>query len=136
MDVENFSQGSDMWGTRIPRLDPPVRAGTQQPDPLGGTSGAIFPYPTPEGEHGFAFPGGLTDTAIKACQRGEMPNMDPQQCSTLKGSTFDVGFFMFNTLGKYFKAAGKTVDFQLCNSSNDCSEFAPTPEARDVNQLR
>ncbi len=144
MDVENFAQGRDLWGTSVPRLSEPVRAGildgagNLKRDPMGGVSGAIFPYASPEGEHGFAFPGELTDKAVKQCLRTCTSTAagDPCDCNDLVGETYDVGFFMFNMLGSYFASGGKELSFDYCNSSNDCASFPPPPTQRDPATLR
>ena len=143
IDVELFSRDSngaptDWWGDDVPRLGTPVRAGTDQMDVLGGVSGAIFPLTNPHGEHGFAFPGAMTDKAITQCKRActQMGGDDPCSCEDLDGVTYDIGFFMFNVLGKYFKAGGKQVDFDVCNGRDNCGDVPTTPLLRDVSTLR
>ena len=139
IDVENFSQGTDLWGTDIPRLTPPIRAGLQSKDTLGGYSGAIFPYAVPTGQHGFPFPGEQLDQRRKPC-RDECRNTHGDRTGVACGcdqlTTFDTGFFMFNVLGKYFKSGGMAVDFDLCNSSDDCDGIPAAPPARPDSELR
>ena len=142
IDVELFSRGldgkpTDMWGEGNPRLSSPVRSATDLTDALGGTSGAIFPFTKPDGEHGFAFPGALTDKAIASCKRActQTGGEDPCNCAALEGETFDIGFFMFNMFGRYFRSAGTAVDFDLCNSRDDCSDIPPVPVQREISTL-
>ena len=82
VDVENFSDGNDIWGTNIPRLDPPLRLASTTDswgNELAGMSGAAFPYPVPQGEHGFALPGEMTDWAIDICR--ETYGSNAEQCT-------------------------------------------------------
>ena len=58
LDIELFSEGQDVWtALDVPRSMTPLRSGLSRPDRLGGYSGAIFPYSSPAGQHGFNFPG-------------------------------------------------------------------------------
>lgn len=120
IDVENFSQGTDLWGETVPRLEQPLHLGLDHEDPLGGVSGAIFPYAVPEGQHGFAFPGEMTDWVQAQCRADctEMGGEDPCGCSEARG--FDVGYFMFNMLGRYLSSGGQDLSTDLCNSRGDC----------------
>ncbi|MEE2901073.1 MAG: hypothetical protein VYC39_02030 [Myxococcota bacterium] len=171
MDVENFSQNSDRWAnwtrtssmtwsstiamdtrfgvdSNVPRLAAPIRAGlynmdgSERIDPLGGRSGAIFPYPVPRGEHGFAFPGALTEQHIRDCKRECSDETCKASCETLDGKTFDVGFFMFNMLARYFSTDGKEFNDSLCNSNSSCVDkngvphIPPVPPKRDETTLR
>lgn len=135
LDVENFSQGRDMWGTDIPRLDPPLRLGFERRDRKGGISASIFPFAVPGGQHGFDFPGVMSDDAKKRCRERctERVGTDPCGCSRLQ--SFDIGFFMFNMLGRYFASGGTVLDPSLCNSSNDCPDLPSAPAARDRARL-
>ncbi len=134
LDVENFSEGGDMFGTEVPRYETPLRIGFDTTDRLGGKSAAIFPYNVPTGQHGFDMPGAMTDKARKACadQCTEMGD-DPCGCSKLE--TYDVGFFMMNMIGKYFSSGGTELSTDLCQSRNDCSYLSPLPPARDLATL-
>jgi hypothetical protein len=129
VDVENFSQGTDRWGTDVPRLDPPLRLGLTATDPLGGVSGSIFPYAVPGGQHGFAFPGEMTDEVKEDCRRacGE-----PNGCGCEALQPFDIGFYMFNMLGRYFSTAGRELPTDLCASRDDCSWKQSPPALRDA----
>lgn len=134
IDVENFSQGTDRWGTDVPRLDPPLRLGLGSVDAKGGISGAIFPYAVPEGQHGFAFPGEMTDDVRQDCRRAcTEQGPDPCGCGALR--PFDVGFFMFNMLGRYFSTSGAELSADLCNSRDDCAWKVAPPAERDRTAL-
>ncbi len=126
MDIEDFGHGEDLWTGLIPRLDPPFRA--YGPDSLGGISGSIFPYPTPEGQHGFAFPGAQIDTlrarCAAACPAG-------QDCGCATATTFDVGSFMFGMMGEWIESGGMTLNPDLCHSRRDCPGVPPPPGPRD-----
>ncbi len=120
IDVENFASGGDMFGTNIPRLNPPLRIGMGELDPLGGYSAALFPYPEPRGRHGFDFPGGMTERARDKC-RAECAVVgppDPCGCDALQ--TFDLGYFMINMIATYFVSDGAELSADLCQSSDDC----------------
>jgi hypothetical protein len=135
LDVENFSQGTDIWGADVPRLDPPLHLfANRGPDGTdwGGYSGAIFPYPVPEGMHGFPFPGQLTDQAIRLCERA-CP--EGERCACDEVETFDVGLFIFNMFGTYVRTNGGELSVDLCNSRNDCPGFLPPPEPRPASEL-
>ncbi len=136
IDVENFSQGTDMWGESVPRLDEPLHLWTDTgPDgqDWGGYSGSIFPYPDPDGEHGFDFPGQSNDKARQQC-RDACPEGEDCGCSTLE--VFDVGWFMFNMMGRYFATDAAEVPTDLCMSRNDCDWIAPVPERRDRTEFQ
>jgi hypothetical protein len=94
----------------------------------------IFPYPKPDGQHGFAFPGGQSEAAARAC-RDACPEGETCDCSDL--GTFDVGWFMFNVMGRYMASGGTDWSIDLCNSSNDCEGpgFAERPAARPFNEI-
>lgn len=130
MDIENFSNGTDMWSTTIPRLDPPLRLVADvdvDGAEMGGYGGAIFTYATPEGQHGFALPGELTDKAIAACE--EAGGMD---CDMLVGETFDVGWYMFHMIGGFLRNGGQGYPIlETCNVKQDCNDLPPTPAERD-----
>jgi len=134
LDVENFSGGSDMFGTEVPRLDPPLRLGLGATDPLGGKSAAIFPYNVPTGQHGFDFPGMMTDKAREQC-REQCTEMGPDPCGCDTLETFDIGYFMMNMVGRYFGSAGHVLSTDLCMSRNDCDNLPAAPTNRDVMTL-
>lgn len=135
LDIENFSQGTDIWGEEIPRMDPPAHLWsdkTIEGEDRGGLSGAIFPYPIPEGQHGFPFPGELPDQAIAKCKR-ECPEGDACDCENAK--TFDTGSFVFNQLGRWFKSNAREMETDLCLSSNDCDWEVDPPSFRPNDEL-
>lgn len=127
LDVENFSEGTDMWGDTVPRHPTPLRLWGR--DALGGVSGAIFPYAVPTGQHGFAFPGEMTDDARRRC-RDTCPAGQDCGCATL--ATYDVGQFMFNMLGRYFASGGTELVADLCGSRDDCTWRQEPPPAREA----
>jgi hypothetical protein len=124
-DVENFSQGTDMWASEIPRLSPALHLGFMTADPVGGVSAAIFPFPQPDGQHAFDYPGSQIDEARSragcpaACGDGG-PVADPCSCGT---HVFDIGQFMFNLLGHYVASGGTALSDDLCQSRNDCPDI-------------
>lgn len=134
LDVENFSEGLDMWGATIPRLDPPIRLGLNgEKDALGGVSAAIFPFPEPKGAHGFNFPGVERDDIRKAngctyktCDAAAPPT---NPCSCDAPAPFDTGTYLFNMLGHYLGSGGKEVVLDHCMADNSCG-FIPAPPAR------
>lgn len=137
LDVENFSQDTDLWAGQVPRLEQPLHLWSDtSPDgrDRGGISGVIFPYPKPDGQHGFAFPGGQTESAIRAC-RDACPEGETCDCTNLE--VFDVGWFMFNAMGRYMASGGTDWSIDLCNSRNDCEGpgFADPPAARPFNEI-
>jgi hypothetical protein len=135
MDVDNFSETGDMWGTNLPRLDPPLRLGFGKKDAGGGYSAAIFPLSEPTGTHGFDFPGQMIDKARRYCRRAckETEGDDPCGCATLK--TFDIGNFMLNLLGNYFASEGQQLEIKPCFSEDNCPERPQPPELREINTL-
>jgi hypothetical protein len=136
LDVENFSGGDDMFGTEVPRFEPPLRVGFDKTDRLGGKSAAIFPYNVPGGQHGFDFPGAMVDKARAQCVENCTETMgdDPCGCSTLE--TFDIGNFMMNMVGLYFRSGGTELSADLCMSRDDCGDVPNSPPAaRDIATL-
>jgi hypothetical protein len=127
IDVEDFSGDDDLWTGQVPRLDPPLRIGLDQTDPFGGISGAIFPYPKPEGQHGFAQPGEEIDKMRRRCRQ---QCSEPAGCDCDNATVFDTGRFMFNVLGEYFASGGKKLNLDRCNAFNSCDFEEPQPEHR------
>jgi hypothetical protein len=147
MDVEDFSDDGDLWrDDQIPRLSTPLRlVKDDKLCELGpeecGKSGAIFPYPRPEGQHGFAFPGDFTDRERERCKVECTTEGAPFPCDACgslepKDVSFDIGYFMFNMLGRYAATGGKEVSFDHCNSRNDCDYLPESPAAREITELR
>ncbi len=141
LDVENFSEGMDVWGDQVPRLDEPLHLGFGETDPLGGQSAAIFPLPEPHGAHGFAFPGEETDIGRDKCRAACAAAGDcaTAGCDTLR--VWDLGNYLFNMIGFHMQSGGKTIrsggsdtdDF--CMAYDDCAEFPELPENRDISTL-
>ncbi len=136
MDVENFSEGDDIWGDNVPRLDPPLRLAG--PDSNNRVSGAFFGYARPYGEHGFPLPYELRTRVREACL-AECPEGDDCDCFSL--TTFDPSFFYLNMMGHFLGTGGRDISTDLCLSANDCNcdpevdgEHCPSwpepPEAR------
>ncbi len=143
MDIENFSGDNDLWaGLKIPRLDPPLRLGFDRSDTLrspisgpDGVSAAIFPFPKPEGEHGFDFPGGFIDTARAKCTAA-CTTGDGCGCADISAANhFDIGSFMFNMMARYLATGGSEVSADACLSRDDCDFFEPVPTVRDLSGL-
>lgn len=131
LDVENFSEGTDMWGEDQPRHDEPFHFWSDtdvEGNPRGGITGAIFPLPVPDGMHGFPFPGDLTDQHLENC-RETCEEDDGCGCDELV--PFDIGNFMFNTLGRYMRSGAQEFSIDMCNSTNDCDDFPPLPPVRN-----
>jgi hypothetical protein len=138
IDIENFSEGNDLWGTNVPRLDPPLRLYRQETDVYGndlaGPSGAIFPYTIPQGQHGFALPGQMTDQALQLCKERNGSAAPECTASLIIGEAYDVGWDMFHTMGSFF--LGKTDPFGgQCNSKQVCNDVKDTPPVREFAEL-
>jgi hypothetical protein len=139
MDVENFSGGEDIWGDNIPRLDPGLNLIMQEDmwgNDLGGFSGAIFPYAIPQGQHGFALPGEMTDWAMEIC-RLQKGDTDPSCTATaMVGNTYDVGWAMFHLFGQYILFGDtRSPDIAGCWSRDSCSDLPDPPPERLPEQL-
>jgi hypothetical protein len=147
VDVENFSFNpatgdfDDMWGHNIPRLEPGGLNLVMETDMWGnrlrGPSGAVFPYAIPEGQHGFALPGEMTDWAISLCR--ETHGSDAPQCapSEIIGKAYDVGWFVFHGIARYFRSGGRQYPFfPGCYTQSACNDLPPPPEARPLETLR
>ncbi len=139
LDIENFSQGTDMWGATIPRKKDPFRIGFDTTDKLGGKSAAIFPYTVPEGQHGFDMPGEMTDKFRKQCIAACATPEDADPCGCTSKPTFDVGLFLFHMMGRYMVSGGTFLDTDLCQSADDCTgkpfAWGTPPAARDTTTL-
>ena len=123
VDIELFSEGEDVWTQiDIPRLNAPLRSGLSQPDLLGGYSGAIFPYSSPEGQHGFNFPGVDQDIYIERCRAecSEGDNACLDTCSNAYLGRFDIGLFFFNLIGEYIRSQGTEWVIKPCFSDDSC----------------
>ena len=132
LDVENFSNGTDLWGPRLPRLDPPIRALRTYEELDDAFSGAIFVYSIPEGQHGFAQPGEQTDQKILECGDGQFNDT----CRDLwRGNVFDVGWFMFHTIGAFVTNPTSSPIGINCNTREQCNALAPPPDERAPGDL-
>ncbi|MBL4688925.1 MAG: hypothetical protein JKY37_30320 [Nannocystaceae bacterium] len=137
VDVENFSEGTDMWEDNLTRLDPGLHLVMDEDmwgNKLNGLSGAIFPFAIPEGQHGFPLPGQMTDSAIQLCK--ERNGSGAPECATdlIVGKTFDTGWYMFHLIGKYL--AGSTNLFDpTCVSRTTCDYAPEFPEPRPLDSL-
>lgn len=134
IDVDNFSAATDPWGMDIPRLDPPLRLGADTNDALGGKSAAIFPYPRPSGQHGFDFPGAMRDKGEQACldKCAASGDADGDNCGCADEEFFDIGSFVMNVIGQYFRSEGQELSFDLCHSRDDCGDVPPSPPPREI----
>lgn len=136
MDIANFAQGNDMWGDNLPRLDPPMRSmtntTTSQGHSVPGFSGAVFTYASPEGQHGFALPGELTDKAVEKCVED---GGTQAECDALEGETFDVGWYMFHSFGSFITKPDVSPFGDKCNTKEQCNDIPPTPAERPESML-
>ncbi len=97
MDVDYYSNVQmNNDGFDVPRLDPPLRLQAQS-DVLGGWRGMMLPMVLPTGKHGFSGP-------------------DPSL-------PWNLGGFMFVTMGRYMSTDGKSFDLQACNIDFSCDYF-------------
>ncbi len=130
LDIENFSLGADEWGASIPRLEPASHLVTNTlPDgrELDAWSGALFPYPVPEGQHGFPFPGESQDASQKHC---EQACPEAGTCDCENAPAFDIGWFMFNMIGAWFENPTERPSFDQCFATNDCPGAPVAPPRR------
>lgn len=135
VDVENFSEGNDIWGDNIPRLDEPLHLVSTRDsfgNDTGGYSGAVFPYAVPMGQHGFALPGQMTDWALELCDPNEQSCADDD----VIGQTYDVGWAMFHMMGTFMLHPDTNPIQSRCWSKEACNDLPPTPEERDSAELR
>jgi hypothetical protein len=138
LDVENFSDGEDPWLDDLPRMDVPMRlwgddafcSDAAPYDKLPcGVSGLMLPLTSTTGKHGFDFPGKWIEQGRARCvsdctaeKTDELP--DPCGCKTLE--VWDIGTFMFHTLGRYFASGGTSWNVDPCNASGTCKGM-PVP---------
>ena len=143
LDVENFSQGIDPWLDDIPRLDEPVRlvkedafcadSGPYAKLPCG-VSGLMLPHTSLTGKHGFDFPGQWIEQGRARCEdectdEETEDNDDPCGCQNLE--VFDIGTFIFHTLGRYLASGGAEWNVDLCNGTGDCGDMPEPLKWRD-----
>lgn len=156
LDVENFSQGTDPWLDDVPRLDKPVRlykedefCGQSEPyDKLEcGISGLMLPQTSLTGKHGFDFPGQWVEQGRDRCtnectKEATEEDDDPCGCDTLE--VFDIGTFIFHTLGRYLSSGGTQWNVDPCNGTGTCGDMPepldwrddPTGDAFDLDELK
>ncbi|MFO0633481.1 MAG: hypothetical protein U0168_11585 [Nannocystaceae bacterium] len=139
VDIENFSGGTDIWGDSIPRLDPPLRLATNRDlwgNELGGTSAATFPYAIPQGQHGFPLPGEMTDWAIKICRETLGSSAPECDADAIVGKTFDIGWFMFHTFGRFLRRPELNPYAIGCVTKDPCNEIPMVPPPRAPDELQ
>ena len=143
LDVENFSTGLDPWLDDIPRLAEPVRlvgedAFCSDDGPYAklpcGVSGLMLPHTSLTGKHGFDFPGQWVEQGRDRCASEcalevteDAP--DPCDCETLE--VFDIGTFVFNTLGRYLASGGTDWNVDVCNGLGTCGDMPEPLDWRD-----
>jgi len=133
VDVENFSDGNDIWGDNIPRLDPPLRLVSRTDmwgNDLGAMSGAVFPYAVPQGQHGFALPGEMTDWALAICRETNGSNAPECSPEAIVGEVYDVGWFMFHTFGKFLRNLDEAPWAIGCFDKDPCNAIPAVPAVR------
>lgn len=135
IDVENFSQGTDLWGDDVPRLDPPLRLYSdtdRDGNYMGGFNGSIFPLPVPGGAHGFPFPGEMVDWEIEACEAA----CETEDCGCSDEEYWDTGRYLFNMFGLFMRSGGTELDDDMCNAFNSCEGFiTEAPPRRSLEEL-
>ena len=138
MDVDNWSEGTDVYGDSVPRLDPPLRLIGEDTLCAGetcGLSGAIFPFQDPTGKHDIHPPGHYRDLAVQAC-KDACDEGDSDCASECKDApTFDVGFFFMNVFGEYLRTGGTSLNFDPCQSRDDCPGLPEPPAPRPESEL-
>lgn len=134
-DIEVLSGGDDIWGAGYPRLSPPLHAGADRADKLGGRSAALFPLTRDTGQHGFDFPGAMIDDARERCRNScqQTGGSDPCNCKSLV--TYDVGNYLLNMAGEFLSNDGKVLTFDTCHSSDTCAYKKTAPAARPAASL-
>ena len=136
LDVENFSQGmNDIWGPNYPRLDPPLHIGFNRTDKLGGKSAAVFTLTKDTGQHGFDFPGAMTDEFRDKCRQECTQSGGTDPCNCRNAMPYDVGAFLLNMASHYLATDGHDLNPDLCNSRGDCDYIPPAPPVRTLAEL-
>ena len=115
---------------------------TQTADPfhnpqngLGNVGRCGFNEQSQPGQHGFALPGQMTDWAIAIC-RETYGSTDPQcDADNFVGKTYDVGWFMFHTFGKFLKEPGTVPYAYGCWQKQGCNNIGEVPPPRDAASL-
>jgi hypothetical protein len=134
LDIERFSDGMpNKWGASYPQSSQALRIGVGEKDVFGGESGVAFPLSLDVGEHVFTPPGGMLDEAITECQFECFNSGDPA-CTCDDVDSFDIGFFIVNTIGRWFASGATSIDYDLCNSRNNCADIPPLPSLRSTDE--
>ena len=102
MDVEHLASVVPVDdGLDVPRLDPPLRLVSQDPD-TGAYRGFILPMLKPQGQHGF-------------------PSPDQTKA-------FDLGTYLLNIVSRYIASGGHEFSWDECQAISDCPwETFPLP---------
>ena len=88
-------------GLDVPRLDPPLRLVSQDPQ-SGAYRGFVLPMPRPQGQHGF-------------------PKPDQTKA-------FDLGTYLLNIVARYVASGGQEFSWDSCQAISDCPwETMPLP---------
>ena len=125
MDVDNWSDGNDLWPW-APRLEPPIRSHFDREDALGGRSGFTFFYGNPEGSHGTDSPGGMTDKARRSCEQA----CEGDDCGCDEVSVFDTGNFLFGLITTYLVSGGSEIVTDSCLADWTCQDVPDVPDER------
>ncbi len=133
IDVDNFSEGQDLWGEEGPRLDPPLRIGIGQTDALGGQSASLFMYPKTTGQHGPNSPGWCIDKlrgdCLAACEAAGTKT-ESEDCGCAEQTIFDDGQFFYNMAALYLVSGGQEIRTDTCMAFGDCEDFMDVPGRR------
>ncbi|MEZ4465752.1 MAG: hypothetical protein R3F43_15135 [bacterium] len=128
LDIDDFSEGQDIYGDTVPRLDPPLRTGFYGVDPLGGKSAYIVAYGEDTGAHGFPRPGEGYDQVRARCNAACPEGMD---CRCQDARVFDIGNFFFNLIGTFLQSEGTVLTDDRCLARGDCAAFPAIPPLRE-----
>jgi len=94
MDVDHLASVVPVDdGFDVPRLDPPLRLVSQDPE-SGAYRGFILPMLRPQGLHGFVAP-------------------DPTQ-------PFDLGTYLLNIIARYLQSGGQEFSWDSCQATSTC----------------
>ena len=97
---------------------------------LGAMSGAVFPYAVPQGQHGFALPGEMTDWALAICRETNGSNAPECSPEAIVGEVYDVGWFMFHTFGKFLRNLDEAPWAIGCFDKDPCNAIPAVPAVR------
>lgn len=129
MDVDNLSEGDDLYQSTVPRLDPPIRAGYGKEDPRGRKSAAFFVYSEPQGDHGFMTPGAMIDKSKRRCEEACAAAMQ-ERCDCV--APWDVGHALFNLMGRYLVTGGAELELLRCQGEDTCDDVPAAPPTRSM----